>query len=171
MAERSVDINISDLSEAQLLEEMKKRRAEKKAKLVTILSRGVVNDRLHVPLPPDIVGEWVPNDKMEIYRMESMGYKIDTEYAKQRALHDNSGDKAVVGDVIFMVADKETRELIEEIRVENYNAANSPKAGKQREERDFELQAAQQGLPSQIKSRVDAANLDNIKDAISNPGN
>src|SRR5690242_7548495 len=43
-------------------------RAERKARLATILDRGFVQDRLTVELPPDVHGEWVRNDPLEIQR-------------------------------------------------------------------------------------------------------
>src|SRR4051812_10412635 len=127
MSDRKVDINLTDKSDAVLMAEVPLTRAEKKAKLVSILSRSIVTDRLAVDLPADMYGEWFPNDKMEIYRAQMMGFKIDTEYAKARALHENpqhGGDASIVADAIFMTCELETKQLIDEIKQENYDATH-----------------------------------------------
>lgn len=166
MSDRSIDVNLTNKSDQDLIAEVK-RRQELKAKLVTVLDRGLVIDRLHVPLPADVYGEWFPNDKVEIYRAQSMGFEIDTKYAKNRALHDDgTGDKAIVGDAIFMTCPREVKEIIEEIKREQYIAANSPKGGKQKEERDFASQANSVGLPAKLDSRIDSTNVDHIRAAL-----
>lgn len=166
----AIDINLTSRSEEELLTEHKQKqesRAELKARLVTVYSRGVVGDRLSVPLPDDLYGEWVPADKMEVYRMESMGFKIDTEHASKRALHDDgTGGESRIADVVFMTCPKETKEIIEEIKREQYNDANSPRGGKQKEERDFAAETRQVGLPDATKSRVENVNIDNIRSAL-----
>lgn len=167
----ALDINLTTKSEQELLAEHKAKqeaRAELKARLVTVYSRGVVGDRLSVELPPDLYGEWVPADKLEIYRMQSMGFEIDTQYASKRALHDDgTGGESRVADVVFMTCPMETKEVIEEIKRENYDSANNPRGGKQKEERDFIAETNSVGLPSQMKSRIDPLTVDNIRDALS----
>lgn len=150
-------------SDAQLVEEIRARN-ERKAKLVSVLDRSVAGDRLRVDLPDNVYGEWFPNDKLEIYRAEAMGFKVDEEFACKRALHDDgTGSKSIVGDVIFMTCPRETKELIDEIRKEQYEAINSPRGGRQKEERDF---ANNSELPTQMKSRVDSVNVEQIRAAI-----
>lgn len=171
MSDRDVDINLTELSDDQVLAKHKaaQERKELKAKIISVLSRGHTVDRLYVELPEDKYGEWVPNDKQEIFRMESMGFVIDREYAHKRALHGDSqaGDgSSTVGDAVFMVAPRIMKELIDEARLELYEQANSPRKGRQKEERDFEAETQQQNLPSQIKSRADSANIDDIKAAL-----
>lgn len=166
MSTNKVDVNLTSKSDAELLDKVRARQ-ELKAKMVTVLSRGVVHDRLHVETPDDVYGEWVSNDKSEIYRMQTLGFEIDKKYARQRALHDEgAGDTAIVGDVIFMTCPREVKEVIDEIRLEQYQSANSARGGRQKEERDFDSDTANVGLPSQIKSRVDSATVDNIKAAL-----
>lgn len=104
-------------------------RAEHKAKLAQILDRGMVQDRLHVELPVDMYGEWVPDDPLEVHRMQLMGFVIDTEYAVKRGLHSVGGTEARIADVVFMVTQRETKELIDEIRAEQYEAAHGKKSG------------------------------------------
>lgn len=173
MSDRAIDLNLTDKSDSQVVEEHKEKqmtRAELKAHLVTILSRSVVSDRLNVPLPDDVHGEWFPNDKGEILRAEMLGFKIDTEYAKKRSLHQDSkagADSSTVSDAVFMVCSKQVKEVMDEINLERYNAANSPRRGRQKEERDFETETQQQNLPSQIKSRSDAVDVEGIKAVLS----
>ena len=109
---------------AQDPEELKKIRADKKTRFARILERGMVADRLAVELPGNLYGEWVANDKSEIYRMQLLGFKIDDTYAVDRALHDKGDGQSVVGDTVFMVCAREDREIMEEIRREKYQALN-----------------------------------------------
>jgi hypothetical protein len=140
-------------------------RSEKKARLATILERGMVGDRLHVELPDDKYGEWVPNDKVEIYRMQSLGFEVDKEYAKRRALHNDGTDGiSIVGDVIFMTCDRDTKDIMEEIKRENYDRVNSPKGAK--EEKDFKANMMNSVTPPIDKSSTENVDQDAIKEAL-----
>lgn len=141
-------------------EETKKLRREKKARLASVLERGLVADRLQVDLPPDLYGEWVPNDPAEVLRMQTLGFEIDTKYAPARALHSKgSGGGSVIGDTIFMVTDRETKDILNEIREEEYSRAHGkPGTVKaQKEEKEFSTQTQQQGLPVVEESKTRAA--------------
>ena len=127
------------------------RRAKRKAALVEVLDRGIVNDRLRVELPDDLHGEWVSDNPEAISEMEVKGFKIDRTYAKKRALHnDGTSEIGKVGDTIFMTCDKETHELIEEIRQEksrNVNGNTSARIrNKQREEKEFAANFKNSGI-------------------------
>lgn len=126
-------INADDLSAAPI-----ESRADKRKRLMEVYDRGVVGDRLHVELPADKVGQWVVNDQVAIHRMEGLGYQVDKEFAPKRRLHDKGDGASYVGDVVFMVADRETREIIDEIKAERYAHINDPK--RQKEETDFAAQ-------------------------------
>lgn len=139
-------------------------RDQIKAKLATVLERGLIADRLEVPLPPDVYGEWVTNDPLEIYRMESMGFQIDTEYAKQRKLHDGGDSTSRVGDVIFMTCPKVVHEIMEEHRRDLYNRNNNPKRSK--EESDFKALADNNDTPTIAKSKTDIVGAEQIKESI-----
>ena len=89
-------------------------RGELKAKLAAILDRGVVQDRLMVELPDDVHGEWVLNNQMEINRLKSLGFEVDTVYAPRRAIHGDGSNSGIVGDVIFMTCPKIIKEVIDE---------------------------------------------------------
>lgn len=167
----AIDINLTEQSDAELEATFKElqRRRDLKARLVTVLDRGQVGDRLHVDLPPGVYGEWISKDKMDIYRVQSMGFEIDNIYATKRALNDDTAagaEGATVGDVIFMTCPREVKDLIDEIKKEQYQENNNPRRGKQKEERDFEHTAEAEGMPVQIKSRVDGVNADNIRNAL-----
>lgn len=130
-------------------------RDQKKARLAYLLDRGIIHDRLAVNLPPDKHGEWVRNDGMEIHRMQTMGFWIDNEYANARAINSDGKHGNIIGDVIFMVCDKETKELIDEVRYEQMLRANKdPKSAP--EEKDFQAQthAATGGeIPTFVESK------------------
>lgn len=135
-------------------------RSQRKARLVRILDRGMVADRLNIQLPDGMHGEWVANDKSEIYRLQLLGFKVDTEYAKQHALHDQGDDTAVVGDAIFMTCDRETKEILDEIRRENFEALNGKPGqmhGAQREEKDAVAKLQKIGMPIVEESRERSA--------------
>lgn len=123
-------------------EDVKRLRAERKTHLRSVLERGIVADRLKVDLPPTLHGEWVLNVKEEIYRMQLLGFQIDTEFAPKRALHDHGDGMSVIGDTVYMTCPMEDREIMEEIRREQFEAANG-KPGQtrsQKEEREFTAQ-------------------------------
>lgn len=152
MAERTIDADLTKTgsASAKITDEDKvltaenipdgipESRTDKRKRLMEIYDRGVVGDRLHVDLPADKVGQWVVNDSVAIHRMEGLGYQIDREFAPKRRLHDKGDGASYVGDVVFMVADRETREIIDEIKAERYARINDPK--RQKEEADFAAQ-------------------------------
>lgn len=106
-------------------------KAEMKARLVQVLERGMVHDRMMVPLPADVHGEWVRNDPLEIARMQTLGFQIDHEFAPKRALHSDGTSSAVVADVIHMICPREVKEVIDEIRHEQFYRLNAPKEAKE----------------------------------------
>jgi hypothetical protein len=144
-------------------------RAGRKARLATVLERGMTADRLSVKLPDDLYGEWVANDPMEIARLQSMGFELDTEYAPKRALHGSGSSEARVGDVVFMITGKETKELMDEIRRDKYEEAHGrPK--KQKEETEFKSGMAEDaaGVKTITESAASSANYDQLKQALTN---
>lgn len=96
----------------------KAEKGELKAKLAAILDRGIVEDRLRVDVPPHLHQEWVRNDPLEIRRLESLGFRVDIEYASNRAIHSDGSNSAIVGDVISVICPIEVKEVIDEIRHE-----------------------------------------------------
>lgn len=142
--------------------------SEKRARLAVVLERGLTSDRLIVPLPNDLHGEWVVNDPMEIARMQSMGFKVDTEYATKRAMHLGGASEAKIGDVIFMTAPVEVKQMIDEIRQKKFNEVHGKKRignrSVQREEAEAINSAA---LPIVSESEESAVNAAQIREAIS----
>lgn len=138
MSERPIDVSVKSgatASDKITTDEKVFTREDKKARLAQVLERGMVGVRLQVDLPDDLVGQWVPKDEAEIHRMEALGYRLDRDYAPKRRLHDGGDGLSYVGDVVHMIADRETREIIDELKKERYDRMNDPKL--QKEERDF----------------------------------
>ncbi|HEX9430476.1 MAG TPA: hypothetical protein VF944_08875 [Candidatus Bathyarchaeia archaeon] len=149
--------------------EIQKLRAEKKAKLARILERGMIADRLTVDLPPEVHGEWVPNDKSEIYRMKMLGFKIDDEFAVKRALHDEGDGRSIVGDTVFMTCDRETKDIIDEIRRDNFERMNGKPGAttkRQKEESEFKAQSEAIGMPVIEESASRAARKADLEAAL-----
>lgn len=153
---------ISELSDEQL-----------DAHVASVLDRGVTNARLKVPLPTDKHGEWVPNDPQSIYEKQLIGFEIDTEFAMAHALNNDGTGKAIVGDVIHMIAPKRLMDAIEKKRRNDYDSRHGSGSRKTRqiEEQGFLNQnhgglkinedstAGEVGL-SQIVAAKDAAKND-----------
>jgi hypothetical protein len=133
-------------------------RAKRKAKLIQSFDRGVVHDRLTVDLPPDMHGEWVRNDPLEIDRMRTLGFEIEREYGTSRSLNNDGSGATIVGDVIFMTTSRENKELIDEIRHDKFIAINGKpgdKNAKSKEEREFEANSARDSggvVPTMVQS-------------------
>lgn len=172
MAERPIDINLSTTNQGEKINEQDKveSRADRKARMAQVFDRGVVGDRLHVDLPEHLHGEWVPSDAVSVHRKESLGFRIDTEYAKNRKLHDKGDSASYVGDVVFMVCDRENKEILDEIRRDRYNAVHAPRGGKQKEERDFITQADKETAPT-AESKAHQARKADITAAITAANN
>ena len=142
-------------------------RAKRKARLGVLLDRGLISDRLNVPLPPDKHGEWVRNDPLEIHRLETLGFEVDREFATSRALHNDGSGSAVVGDVIFMTTSRENKELIDEIRHEQFLRTNNPR--KSREETEFEEKVKGESgvdIPTFTESKTRGARKEQIAAAL-----
>lgn len=149
-------------------EEIKRLRAEKKARLARVLDRGVIVDRLHVELPDHLYGEWIPNDKLSIHEANVLGFNVDTEFATRMPMFNNKDEDggAVVGDVIFMVCEKETKDLIDEIRAENFERVHGKHGRGQKEETEFRTLSESTGLPIVDESRSRSARKAELQDAL-----
>ena len=116
MATERPTINLT--SKTNPTEDLKK---EFKARAAKVVSRGFVMDRLSVTnLPKDIHGEWISDDPASIAEAQALGFEIDKEYATKNKLHTNATGEAKVGDVIFMTMPKWQKEVIDEIKQEEY---------------------------------------------------
>lgn len=184
MSERKVDINLDATATAsdtmtdvdKEINELMARTLsaiELKNRVAEVYERGVVGDRLHVDLPPELVGQWVPNDQQAIFRMESMGFIIDKKFAPARRLHDKGDGASYVGDVVHMIAPRIVRDVIDEVKRDRYQRVNAPKGGKQKEEKDFEAQqqtVSSAGIGTIAESKQHLVDTNAIKAAV-NPQN
>ena len=149
---REIADNPEDLTDAEL-----------EAKLTRVLERGIIVDRTTVDLPPDVYGEWVSDEAVEISRMQLLGFEIDTKYAIDRSTNaDGTGGIAKIGDVVFMTCPRRVMDIIEKVKKNLYERAN-PKSGSQKEEKAFkELMDAEGDLPvidESVQSSVDEAGI------------
>jgi hypothetical protein len=168
MAERPIDINVAKGSAAnKITDEDKKSRAERKARLATVYHRGIVGDALHVDLPPHLHGEWVPRHDASINRKLALGFTIDTEFApkQKKSMHDQGDGGSHIVDVVFMTCPRETKELLDEIKAEKFKEMHNPKAGKQKEEKDYLSRADAETAPS-ASGNVAQVGVHNIADAL-----
>ena len=111
--------------------------AELEARFAKVLERGIIVDRTTIDLPEDVYGEWVSDEAAEVSRMQLLGFEIDKKYAVERSTHsDGTGKTSKIGDVVFMTCPERIHQVIERVKKARYDRAN-PKAGSQREEKDF----------------------------------
>lgn len=145
-------------------------RSARKARLAELLSRSVVEDRLVVrDLPDGTHLEWVPMDETEINRKKAMGFRIpdgpDDEWITKNSLHNDGTGKPIIGDVIAMVCDKETKELIDEVQKERAEMNSSPRRNKG--EAQFEKQNEQSGPGKTVNvGTVEKRNIQEVLDSI-----
>jgi hypothetical protein len=132
-------------------------KEEKRARIARVQSRGLIIDATTVDnLPQHLHGEWVHRSDIDITRMQAMGFWIDEEYAPNRSMHsDGSKNKGIVGDTVFMVTTRENKELIDEVRQEEYQKMHGiAKADgsivDQREEREYKNSVERSGLPTPV---------------------
>ncbi len=110
---------------------------EYEAKLVEVLSRDLLSDRLNVPLPEDMHGEWVLNDPVNINSKKLIGFEIDTKYAVKDALHSDGSGQPIVGDTIFMVIPKWKHNIFKKVQKKRYDEHHGVRTGKSSEEKEF----------------------------------
>lgn len=167
MADRKVDIDTTKGTSASgQITDAEKVRAGRKARLAEVLDRGVVGDRLRVTIAEGLHYEWPHRD--DITRMGSLGFRLATPedvLSKDASLHDTGDGKIRIGDTVLMVCDKETKELIDEVKAERKAIAHAPKKGKQKEERDFEAAVDITSAPI-VGSKLNSAKASDITSAL-----
>lgn len=167
--EQSADLELGssqdDEVKRQMLPEYQEMtREQRKAKLITVLDRGVVHDRLSVKLPDHLHGEWVRADPLEVDRMRTLGFWVDTEYATKRAIHSDGSAGNRVADVIFVVTTKENKQLIDEVRLEQQlRSARNPK---QATEEQVERGTVPSIIPTFSESSQRAVTSEDVKAAL-----
>jgi len=86
-----------------------------KRRLFETADRSYLNDRLNVPLPPELYGEWIGTDDFSQYNAIQRGFIDGAEYLTEfNKVHDTSSG-SVIGDVKFMVIPKWKYEAQREI--------------------------------------------------------
>lgn len=167
MADRTVDVNLAKSSSASnKITEADKARQDKKARLAEVLDRGVVGDRLRVQVKEGLHYEWPHKDDMT--RMSALGFRAaekEDMITENASMHDTADGKIRIGDCVLMVCDRETKELIDEVKEEKKSIAHAPKGGKQKEEREFEG-AVDPTSAGKAGSRVNTARATDITGAL-----
>lgn len=158
----------STKSDAEIKQENEELTPEMlKARFASVLERGYVNDRLKVDLPPDLHGEWVRHDPVEISDYKSLGFKIDDTYAPKRSLHSSNATEAVIGDVIFMTCPKWVKELIDAEKEKFKAARYNPR--KPEDETAYENNVKQSTggiIPSINNSKTEQVTAEDISEAL-----
>ena len=92
-------------------------KAQRKTKLVQVLDRGMVSDRLVVRDPdPDKHYEWCRDTEIDIDRWKSLGFEVEMD--KGEGLHGKGDGRKVVGDAILMSCPRENFEVLGELKDE-----------------------------------------------------
>ena len=149
-------------------------RAQRKARIAKVVDRGFVQSRLTVNLPSDTYGEWVSDDPSEIVRFQSMGFRLASKAEFPNAtLHGEGDDSVKVGDLKLMVAPMEVKEIIEEIRREEFQRRHGDprllQKGNVREEKEFKSQVGN-SLPVIDESNTQFADAAAIRAALGQGG-
>lgn len=166
MAERKIEIDTTGGTENTVIASPETRE-QKKARRAQVLDRGQLGDRLQVDLPPDLYGEWVPNNTVDVFRKRAMGFEIDEVHARKRAMHDKGDAASYVGDCVFMTCSMEDKEILDEIRKDRYDKTHNPRGGRQKEERDFlSSQASNTKDASIVESKARVARKEDISNAL-----
>lgn len=143
--------------------------SEQKARLARVLDRSFSVDRLRVNLPPDVYGEWVPSDPVSVAEAELKGLQVDEVYAPQSAV--GRSNRHI--DCIFMTMPKITHDVIESMKLDEYNRIHNPKKnneGKivgQAEDKTNSPEANAVGLPIISESQTSSVTGDEILSATS----
>ena len=96
-----------------------KELAEKKARIVQVLSRGVLNDRLAQSqnLDSSQVGLWVRETREDVDRIRALGGELVTG-GDVEGLHGAGDGRKRVGDLVLMSMPRDDYELIQLVRAE-----------------------------------------------------
>lgn len=111
---------------------------ELKGRLAAVLDRARTTQRMHVKLPPELYGEWVKNDPIEIAEKQQLGFEIDKQYAINRGFNATGAEgESVVADVIFMTAPRQVKDVLNQIEQERIRDRHEKRGNMHKEERDF----------------------------------
>lgn len=171
MSDRNIDISLNPTSTAKTISQVPTavEVKEYEARIARVMERGLIVDRFHVDLPDDMHGEWHPYDTVEQARLETMGFRLDTQYAPTRKLHDKGDGISVIGDVAYYVQPKWMYNIIETKRKEQYY--NNHLKKRQKEEKDFVANQASIGEDgnTSVSSVTQSVSGEEIRSAITPP--
>ncbi len=104
-------------------------KAQRKARLAQVLSRGIVLSRLETPVEKlkeiGIVGCWVRENDDDINRYEALGFELETGMGAGKDTGDN---RQRVGDSVLMSTSQENWDIIQEINIERRKKRSVKKA-------------------------------------------
>jgi hypothetical protein len=150
----------SELTTDQLQEELNKRvearRKLKEGLRVNLLDRAAVSTALDLSwLPKGLSGQWCRNETLRINDLRALNYEVYKDNSI-RGLHDANADgSVVVGDLILMTCSRENREIIDELRKEEYNQRHGKPGDNQLQLEEKAFMAEQNTL---IGSHIGTAN-------------
>jgi hypothetical protein len=177
MAEQRTAIEVKTLPVTLTKEEIElneaiERRIKLKSQLrVNLLERSGISTALDISfLPPGIHGEWERNNPMIV---EDKIKRLNYEVFKQKpgtklGMHDANADgSVVVGDLILMTCSQENFDIIEELRLEEYNRRHGkPGAKEQAEEKGFiseQRTLVGSHIGTAVESRATSVSIDATK--------
>jgi hypothetical protein len=128
--------------------------------------RSYLNDRLNVPLPEGLHGEWIGRDDFSQYQAKSKGFVDGSDYLGEfNKLYESADGKSAVGDVTFMVIPKWMH--IEQVKVAESFAARRSGINARDVDEAEKLQAESIGLGVEKSEKptarvIDGAELNSI---------
>lgn len=139
-----------------------------KARQATLLDRGILHQRLKVDVPEDLHYEWVRNTPMEIDRMRTLGFWIDTKYATKRAIHSDGTSGNIVGDTICMLTLKENKRMIDQLYLERtMNSTKNPKKAQEEQALAANVLKETGGeIPTFTESATNSVSINDVRAAM-----
>lgn len=112
---------LDDINPEPSPEEAEEIRAQKKARIAQIMSRGILNERLQsvydAGVPESRHGKFVRDDQGSIVRYSNLGYTF--EYNEDSlGEHATADNRIRVGDVVLMTISKDDHEILKEVRLD-----------------------------------------------------
>lgn len=111
-----------ELTAEEAAVEAKRLRAEKKARLTQVLSRGILSDKLkgiaRAATPEGYVGKFVRERQEDVMRYQNLGWGFTYREGAPRGLHDPATNYIRVGDVVLMTIQKDDHEILREIQAD-----------------------------------------------------
>lgn len=92
-------------------------KAEKElAKILQVLSRGLINDELaNVDVGKDRFPVWVRDRDIDIQKYKALGYRLEND-DEGKSIHPTGDNRRRLGDVVLMSIEKDRRNLIEKAK-------------------------------------------------------